>query len=62
MTHPEGSPRSAESRIAKDALTFDDVLIAPRRSSVLPDLVDVSTQLTRNIRLNIPLVSAPMTR
>src|SRR5256712_422915 len=43
-----------------DALTFDDVLLLPARSEVLPSRVDVATQLTRNIRLNIPLVSAAM--
>jgi IMP dehydrogenase len=43
-----------------DALTFDDVLLVPRRSSALPDELDVSTQLTRKIRLNIPIVSAAM--
>jgi len=42
------------------ALTFDDVLLVPRHSEVLPTQVDVSTQLTRNIRLNVPLVSAAM--
>lgn len=42
------------------ALTFDDVLLQPRRSSVLPDQIDVSTRLSRNIALNIPLVSAAM--
>ena len=42
------------------ALTFDDVLLLPNRSSVLPKDVDVSTKLTRNIRINIPLVSAAM--
>jgi IMP dehydrogenase len=42
------------------ALTFDDVLLVPRHSVVLPTQVDVSTQLTRNIRLNVPLVSAAM--
>lgn len=42
------------------ALTFDDVLLLPQRSSVLPKDVDVSTWLTRNIRINIPLVSAAM--
>ena len=42
------------------ALTFDDVLLVPRHSDVLPTAVDVSTQLTRNIRLNVPLVSAAM--
>jgi len=41
-------------------LTFDDVLLVPTFSEVLPKEVDVSTQLTRTIRLNIPLVSAAM--
>jgi IMP dehydrogenase len=41
-------------------LTFDDVLLVPAFSEVLPKEVDVSTQLTRTIRLNIPLVSAAM--
>jgi IMP dehydrogenase len=43
-----------------EALTFDDVLLVPRRSAVLPDKVDLRTRLTRNIELNIPLISAPM--
>ncbi len=42
------------------ALTFDDVLLAPQRSNVTPDRVDTSTRLTRNITLNVPLLSAPM--
>src|SRR5580704_12685936 len=42
------------------ALTFDDVLLVPRHSNVVPKQVDVSTRLTRNIRLNVPLVSAAM--
>ena len=42
------------------ALTFDDVLLVPRHSDVLPNQVDVSTQLTRNIRLNVPIASAAM--
>jgi IMP dehydrogenase len=46
--------------IAADALTFDDVLLVPRRSTVLPDHIDVGTRLTRNITLNIPIVSAAM--
>lgn len=41
-------------------LTFDDVLLLPRESSVLPAQADVGTRLTRRIRLNIPLVSAAM--
>src|SRR5712691_1840838 len=42
------------------ALTFDDVLLVPQHSTVLPTQVDVSTRLTRTIRLNVPLVSAAM--
>ena len=42
------------------ALTFDDVLLVPQHSTVLPYQVDVSTQLTRHIRLNVPLLSAAM--
>lgn len=44
----------------KTALTFDDVLLVPQKSSVLPREVDLRTKLTRNIKLNIPLVSAAM--
>lgn len=47
-------------RIAQEALTFDDVLLLPAHSAVLPRDVDLSTQLTRDIRVNIPLVSAAM--
>jgi IMP dehydrogenase len=43
-----------------EALTFDDVLLVPQKSSVLPAEVDVSTRLTRNISLNVPIVSAAM--
>src|ERR1700754_1246921 len=42
------------------ALTFDDVLLVPQHSTLLPYQVDVSTWLTRHIRLNVPLVSAAM--
>jgi IMP dehydrogenase len=48
-----------EDRIS-DALTFDDVLLVPQRSDVLPSQVDVTTRLTRNIALKIPIVSAAM--
>ena len=47
-------------RILQEALTFDDVLLLPARSSVLPRDADLSTHLTREIRLNIPLISAAM--
>lgn len=55
-----GVPSSADERITQEAFTFDDVLLAPRRSSVLPHEIDIRTLLTRNISLNIPLVSAAM--
>src|SRR5215207_4480733 len=42
------------------ALTFDDVLLVPQHSTILPTQVDVTTRLTRNIRLNVPLLSAAM--
>ena len=43
-----------------EALTFDDVLLLPARSDVIPAQVNTQTQLTRNITLNIPIVSAAM--
>ena len=43
-----------------EGLTFDDVLLIPNKSAVLPTQVDTRTQLTRNITLNIPIVSAAM--
>lgn len=49
-----------ESKIILEGMTFDDVLLIPQRSAVTPDQVDTSTWLTRNIQLNIPLISAPM--
>jgi len=49
-----------QDKIIGKALTFDDVLLVPDYSEVLPDSVDVSTQLTPDIRLNIPLLSAAM--
>ncbi len=48
------------SKIAFEGLTFDDVLVVPRHSQVLPREVDTSTQFTKNLRLNIPIVSAAM--
>ena len=47
-------------RILEQALTFDDVLLVPAYSEILPREVDLSTQLTRRIRLNLPLLSASM--
>lgn len=47
-------------RITEEALTFDDILLSPGYSEVLPKDVSLETQLTRKIRLNIPMVSAAM--
>ncbi|GAA4501192.1 IMP dehydrogenase [Pseudaeromonas paramecii] len=47
-------------RIAKEALTFDDVLLVPAHSLVLPHTADLRTRLTHDIHLNIPMVSAAM--
>lgn len=47
-------------RILETAITFDDVLLLPRYSEIVPSEVDVSTRMTRNIRLNTPLISSPM--
>lgn len=49
-----------KDKVIKEALTFDDVLLVPQYSEVLPKDVDVSTYLTRTIKLNIPLMSAGM--
>jgi IMP dehydrogenase len=43
-----------------EALTFDDVLLVPRHSRILPSQVDISSRLTRRIRLNVPILSAAM--
>lgn len=52
--------RGYENRFVGEGLTFDDVLLVPAESSVLPPDVDVSTQLTRSLRLNTPIISAAM--
>ncbi len=48
------------SKIVKEGLTFDDVLLIPQKSDVLPNEVDLTTYLTKKIKLNIPLMSAGM--
>ena len=47
-------------RVIQKALTFDDVLLVPAHSTVLPREVSLATRLTRSIQLNIPLLSAAM--
>ncbi len=51
---------AAKSKFYGEGLTFDDVLLAPAYSEVLPREVNISTQLTKDIKLNIPLLSAAM--
>lgn len=50
----------AHPKISYDAITFDDVLLVPSRSDFTPADADTRTKLTRNIEINIPLISAPM--
>lgn len=52
--------RSDQSKVLFEALTYDDVLLLPAYSEVLPKNTDTTTLLTRNIRLNVPLLSAAM--
>ncbi len=47
-------------KFAYEGLTFDDVLLVPQKSDITPDMVDLGTQLTKNIKLNIPLMSSAM--
>ena len=49
-----------DDKFAREGLTFDDVLLIPGKSDVLPHDVDLGTQLTRSIHLNIPIISAAM--
>jgi IMP dehydrogenase len=49
-----------QDRIAYQGITFDDVLLEPAYSDVIPADVDVRTQITRNIRINTPIISSPM--
>jgi IMP dehydrogenase len=57
---PAPRPLAPASKIVLEGITFDDVLLIPRPSAVMPAATDTSTRLTRGLRLNIPLVSAPM--
>lgn len=60
-TNPSSTPQNnSDSRFFGEGLTFDDVLLMPAYSQVLPRDVDISTQLTQTIRLNIPMLSAAM--
>lgn len=56
---PDSYP-SDNGKIVAEGITFDDILLVPGRSDVLPRDVDLNTRLTRNIDINIPLMSSPM--
>lgn len=58
--NPQRSPEAAASARIEEALTFDDVLIVPAYSEILPNIADTRTRLTREITLNIPLIAAAM--
>jgi len=59
-TAVEPSQNGHSSKLIGEGLTYDDVLLVPAYSEVLPREVDIRSQFTRNIRLNIPVVSAAM--
>jgi IMP dehydrogenase len=59
MTEQLGAAAQIAAGLA-EALTFDDILLVPRHSQILPSQVDVSSRLTRRIRLNVPILSAAM--
>lgn len=61
MTAPDSSQAARYTyKFGQEGITFDDVLLQPRHSLVLPHEVNIEAQLTRNIRLNIPFISAAM--
>src|SRR5205807_5345597 len=60
LIQPLAEEPPMQERIAYQGITFDDVLLEPGFSDVVPREVDVRTQLTRKIRLNIPVLSSPM--
>jgi len=49
-----------DDQLIKEGLTFNDLVLLPRESTVLPKDIDVKTELSRNISINIPIVSAAM--
>jgi IMP dehydrogenase len=57
---PDSAPSARFAEEPQLALTFDDVLLKPAKSELHPNFVDVSTRLTRDIRLNMPIISAAM--
>jgi len=60
VIEPFANSQFVAKKIVGEGITFDDVLLIPAASSVVPRVADVSTRLTRNIKINLPLISAPM--
>ena len=60
MTIERKSATAPSPKVVGEGITFDDVLLQPARSAVVPRVADVRTRLTRNIGVNLPIVSAPM--
>jgi len=58
--YSEGDFSMLNGKIIKEAITFDDVLLVPQKSEVLPSTVSLKTNLTKNITLNMPILSAAM--
>ncbi|HKP10130.1 MAG TPA: IMP dehydrogenase, partial [Gaiella sp.] len=56
----EGQELSYEEKFGREGLTFDDVLLVPAASAVLPNDVSTRTRITRGIELELPIVSAAM--
>ncbi len=59
-TTPKSAAAVVSSKIVMEGITFDDVLLIPQASNVMPATASTSTRLTKDITLNIPMVSAPM--
>jgi len=60
MEHPKKQPSSVNPKIVMEGITFDDVLLIPQHSDVLPAGTITATRLTKSININTPLISAPM--
>ena len=62
LSAPSGiaAPSGMTAKIVSEGITFDDVLLIPRHSAVVPSAVDTTTRLTRTLSLRVPLISAPM--
>ena len=60
VSHSQTGSDFLQSRFVEEGLTFDDVLLVPAYSEVLPYEVDISARVTREIRINVPIISSAM--